>query len=355
MTRINRRDYLKGIGAVAGTIASAGGLEVLAQHRHEIATLPDLIQQQPKDKFKVDVSKIYEQTGLRKYDLISSQSVKLIFSGLMAFFKDRNTCVVGFHSKENGKHRHHLRIRVYRIEADTCALMPPEIQVTPGTPMELKVIDPDVLNGVYYLNLPQLPDGTRHESDFRNVPDLEGPDWYKKDLEPQRDVYDPKLIVENGLFYTHKRTTSTFRRQTSDGNDVLEVGGIADYIGTNIYLKPGGEVKLTVGAQPPISLPQAAGVQYEIQFYNHCFNKLKSKDCAGEFKPYHLTDKTERNDFYMNYEALQNPQADEYLLVIAARGPRSAPEICGSPGRATDEAPCAGVGFGWPGGFPSFP
>lgn len=274
----------------------------------------------------------------------------------MSFSPDGTTCVVGFHSKENGKHRHHLRIKVFQIDAntDTCTLMPPEIQVTPGTPMKLEVIDPDVLNGVYYLTLPQLPDGSRHESDFRNVPDLEGPDWYKKDLTPQPDVYDPKLKVENGLFYTHKRTTSTFRRQTYNGKDVLEVGSVADYIGTNIYLKPGGQVKLTVGTQV-IPLPQAAGVKYEVQFYNHCFNKEKNKDCADEFFPYDLSDKTERNDFYMNHEALLNPQADEYLLVIAARGPRSAPDICGSPGRVTDEAPCAGVGFGGSGGFRSLP
>ena len=354
MTRINRRDYLKGMGAVAGTIASAGGLEVLAQHRHEIATFPNLTQQQPKDKLKMDLSKIYEQSGPRKYDLVSSQSVKLIFSGLMAFSREGTTCVVGFHSKESGKHRHHLRIKVFRIEADTCTLMGSEIQVSPGTSMQLQVTQPDVLNGVYYLHLPQLPDGTRHESDFRNVPNLEGPDWYNSDLNAQADVHNPKLIVENGLFYTHQRTTSTFRRQTSEGNDVLEVGSIANYIGANIYLKPGGQVKLTVGAQV-ITLPQVAGVKYEVQFYNHCFNKLKNKDCVNEFKPYHLTDKTERNDFYMNYEGLHHPPPVEYLLVIAAKGPGSSPDICGRPGRATDEAPCAGVGFGGREGFPSFP
>lgn len=354
MTKMNRRNYLKGMGAVAGTIASAGGLEVLAQHRHEIATSPELTQQKPPDKGRVDLARIYEQFGPRKFDLVSSESVKLIFSGLMAFSKNDGKCIVRFHSKESGKHKHNLSIKVFRKQGDACSLMYQKDDVTRRTTIQLAVTLPDVLNGVYFLQLPQLPDGTRHELDFRNVPNLEGPYWYNTPLTSQADVYAPTLIVENGLFYTHKRTTSTFRRQTSDGVDVLEVGQIADYIGANIYLQSGGEVKLTVDSAV-IPLPQVANLKYEIQFHNHCHNKEKAKDCAGEFKPYHLTDKTERNDFYMNYEGLQSPPPKEYLLVIASKGPRSSPEICGDSGRTTDEAPCSGVGFEGPGGFPGFP
>jgi hypothetical protein len=352
MIKMNRRNYLKGMGAVAGAIASAGGLEVFAQHRHQIATSLDLTQQRPADQGKVDVDRIYKQSG-RKFDWVSSESVRLIFSGLMAFSNEGGKCLVGFHSKESGKHKHYLKIKVFR-QGDPCTLMYQKDDVTQATKIKLEVVNPDVLSGVRYLQLPRLADGTLHEFDIRNVPNLEGADWYNTNLTSQADVYAPTLIVENGLFYTHKRTTSTFRRQTNDGTDVSEVGGIADYIGAKIYLNSGGQVKLTVDSTV-IPLPQAADVKYEIQFDNHCHNKQVNKDCAGAFKPYHMTDKTERNDFYMHYEGLQNPPSTEYLLVIASTGPRSSPDICGHSGRATDEAPCSGVGFAGPNGFPAFP
>lgn len=351
MTKMNRRDYLLRMGATAGAIASANKLNIFAQQHHEVAESASAMQDQPRGG-KVDTSKIFKQPGLRNFDLLSTESVKLIFSGLMAFTPGAGQCVVGFHNRENTKHRHHLRIKIFRKEGDSCSLMEPEIHVSPQTNLKLEVSMPDVLN-VHYFQPPELPDGSRHDNDFRWVPNLEGIDWYNRPLTKRSGAYSPTMVIDNGLFYTLQKTASTFRRQTEDGSHVLDVGSVANYIGTNIYLKAGGSVKLTVGPRA-FPLPQVTGVRYEIQFHNHCWHKAKGKDCQGEFKPYHLTNKTERNDFYMNYEALQSPPSPEYLLVIAQRGSPTTPAICRGP-RVSDESPCSGAGYAGPGGFPSFP
>lgn len=58
---------------------------------------------------------------------------------------------------------------------------------------------------------------------------------------------NPTLAVPHGLFYTLRTTGSTFRRQKPEGDGVLEVGSLADYVGANIYLKAGGSVELNIG------------------------------------------------------------------------------------------------------------
>lgn len=337
MKKINRRDYLKGMGATAGVIAGTANLDVFAQN---------------DQKTKKDTSKVLVQTGVRKYDLHSTESVKLIFYGLMAIWRNADQhCLIGFHSKDSGKHKHQLMVTAYRREGGgACTRLYPPEMVPPGGKLELEVSRPDVFDGVYFFQ-PPLTSGRLHENDFRWVPNLEGPAWYDQVL-PRKQVHDPVLKVRNGLFYTLMKTLSTFRRQKFDGSsDVLYLGSIAEYVAANIYLETGGQVSLALPSRT-IPLPQAANVTYEVHFMNHCLKKGTSTPC-DDFKPYH-TDKTERSDFYMHFDGIDLPASSELELVVAQGATGSGPEICGG-SKASDEAPCSAAGYGGRGGFPIFP
>jgi hypothetical protein len=342
---MNRRDYLIRMGAVASTLA-AGKLDIFA----------DSAQQRTRRRSGDQRSKIFVESGPRQFDLLSTESVKLVFTGLMALSRNQaGECVVDFYSKESNQHKHHLMINIYKKQGNSC--QPPEEIRVEGQTLSLVVIDPELLNGVHFFQPPLMADGSKHDNDFRYMPNLEGPEWYQQPLTRKAGFYSPTLVVPHGLFYTLRKTSSTFRRQKPEGDDVLEVKNIADYVGANIYLKPGGKVELNIGGTVKV-LQQATNVKYEIHFVNHCKDKATGNDCEKEFKPYHLTDKTKRNDFYMNFEALEglSPES-EYHLIIEKKGTPKRPDICRTVARATDEAPCSAVGFGGTdgGGFPQFP
>ena len=183
--------------------------------------------------------------------------------------------------------------------------------------MELEVRLPDLINGVQFFQ-PPITSGSYHDNDFRWLPNLEGPAWYDTNLVKRPNVYKPELVVTNGLFYTLHKTAATFRRQTGDGNPahVMEIGHVADYIGANIYLKPGGSVRLTVQGKD-ITLPQAPGVSYEVHFDNHC-KKKANPGASCEFNPYD-PEETERNDFYMHRDGIVITGKPQYQLVLVQR------------------------------------
>ncbi len=72
------------------------------------------------------------------------------------------------------------------------------------------------------------------------------------------------------------------------------------------------------------------------------------------FNPYHATDETERNDFYMHRDAIDLAGRPPLQLVIVQAGISTPPDICPHY-RASDESPCSGSGLGGTGGFPPFP
>lgn len=345
---MNRRDYLVRMGAVAGTLA-AGKLHIFAASA----------QQRTRRRSGGQRSKIFVESGPHRFALRSTESVKLVFTGLMAFWTNTaGECVVGFHSQASTQHRHELEIRIFTKQGDVCPTTPEVIPVSPQTTLSLVVTDPDLFTSAVFYQPDLKEDGTKQDGDFRWVPNLEGAEWYYKSLTRKQGAYSPTLVVPNGLFYTIEKTASTFRRQKPEGVEVLEVGSIADYVGANIYLKQTGKVELKIDAATKV-LKAGANVKHEIHFVNHCFDKsTPSHHCQGTFLPYHLTDKTQRNDFYMNFEALDGlPPNDELHLVLEKKGKPKKPEICGTDARATDEAPCSAVGFGGRdgSGFPQFP
>lgn len=338
MNKMNRRNYLKGMGAAAGVIAGTD-LNVLAQRPEEAVASTT--------------------AAARESNLLSTSDVTLVFHGLMGIWQDpaNGQWTVGFHSKKTGNHEHQLMVTAYKITNTTppCTQLgdttPAKAIVLPGEPLLLEVMNPRILDGVYFFQ-PPPSGGRKHDNDFSWIVDFESQDWYGPNHRPDTAVYDPRLVLTNGLFYTLSKTSSTFRRQQADGEDHRHLGNIAEWIGANIYLRTGGQVKLTLPKQPqPILFPQATGVRYEIHFMNTCLKKGTHDACT--FKPFH-PNKVERSDFYMHFDGIKPAPANELELVIAQGTRGDGPAICGE-SRASDESPCSAVGFGGPNGFPVFP
>ena len=228
-----------------------------------------------------------------------------------------------------------------------CAQMGTTELVPPGASLDLDIVRPDVLNGVYYFQ-PPLTNGQMHPNDFRWVVNLEGENWYNQTLN-RKNVHNPILKVTNGLFHTIMKTKSTFRRQKPDGSGFRYLGSIASYVGTNIYLQTGGQVTLSWPGHI-ITCAQAANVRHELHFINHCQKSGTTIEC--EFKPY-STDKTERSDFYMHFDGIDLPPSSELELIIAQGATGDTPPICGE--AASDESPCSAVSYAGTAGFPSYP
>src|SRR5262245_4805963 len=151
MKKINRRDYLKSLGATAGVIAGAAKLDVFAQRHQTASTLSS-----SSPKHREDTSKIFVETAVNQFDLTPNESVKLVFYGLMAMWRSpEGHCLVGFHSKPSTKHQHRLMIKAFRKGANgVCEQMGTTEMVPPGADLDLEITLPDVLNGAYFFQPP---------------------------------------------------------------------------------------------------------------------------------------------------------------------------------------------------------
>lgn len=343
MKKINRREYLKSMGATAGVIAGAK-LDVFAQRDQSDSALKSSSRNHTQDTPRIFV----ESGNPNQFDLQAPQ-VKLVFYGLAAIWRNSDGHgLVGFHSKASTKHQHRLMIKAWRREGTApCTQIGTTEMVPPGANLDLEIFRPDIFNGVFYFQ-PALTNGQMHDNDFRWMMNLEGDKWYNQTL-TRKPVHAPILKVTNGLFHTIMKTKSTFRRQKPDGSNVLYLGNIASYVGTNIYLQTGGHVNLSWPAHL-IECPQAPNVRYEIHFINHCNRAGTPVECS--FRPY-STDKTERSDFYMHFDGIDLPADSELELIIAQGATGDSAPICGSP--ISDESPCSAVGYGGTAGFPSYP
>jgi hypothetical protein len=298
------------------------------------------------------------------YDLRSTQSVKLVFHGLLGFFLNsmQDECLVGFHSKPTLRHKHRLTVMAFK----NCGPLVEEKEVPIQSNPVLEVTEPKLISGVKFY---QPPSSSFHDSDFRHVIDLEGPKWYRdrRPLKLKSGVYKPVMSIKNGLFYTLLKTKSSFKKQIQGASPTSvsdHIGSIASYVAVNIYLSPSGAVRLKIPeAGIDLLCAYEENTKYEIHFNNRClkhpFNP-SNKEC--EFDPEDL-DETNRNDFYMHRDAVELGTGVKYQLVREeGRTTPPTPGICPSRYhplspeeiRSTDEAPCAAVAYG-SGEWPSYP
>lgn len=395
MKKINRRDYLKGLGAGAAVLVGGANLSLLAQKRStKVETKDQYVKSVgSKEARNKTEGPLIWQKQIPKFPTISDDYVvKLIFYGLMGFSSrgaDPNySCDVGIHRHGDSTHHHWLSIHAYeQIMGGECRKVypcPPKPLPCPSTTeatekiskLDLYISEPDEeVKQVYFYQPGTIAsrDDLVDPQDFRWIIDFDSDYLYGKDfgnattpkVRKKSKAYAPKFNVTSGVFYTLRKTSSTFRAQSAKGDFVSDLSNVADVLAANIYLKPSGSVRLTINDMPYTIHPPA-----EIYFINECFQDKKRKYyCHAE--PHNIKEKKKRNDFYLNYENFElddKPEFELFLLhggtqtdakVACARNLlRSHESSAHNPLKSdeyiffTDEAPCAAAGYGAGGGLP---
>lgn len=358
--KINRRDYLKGMGA-AGMLVGAAGLGFAQECPPAQATCPD---EPPCIVPEPGAPRVWKPRWCDNLPAAPQYPhVKLIFEGLTGIARrkvgNKTVCDIGFHSRGDSPIHHHLEISAYNnaVNPDNCT----HVYTTPANEkikkIELKVTQPRVVDQTFFYQRGRAC--SRQDlfcyEDFRWIVDFESDYLHGRELEKNKNVYSPTLRVEYGIFYTLRKTASTFRAQTEDGQYVCYLGNVMDMMGANIYIEPGSYVELIVDNKTPTYKISAPG---EIYFKNHCM-QTNSPNPKGycEFNPHNLKDKKKRSDFFLNYKAFDRNDSPEYQLYIAETHEQTTiPNvICErsrldpgkkDPQRGNDEAPCSGVGYG---------
>ncbi len=361
--KINRRDYLKQLGA-AGVLAGAAGLNVFA---HEKADPQRMCEENPNS-----APLIWDPRRVEPFPRNANNCVTLIFEGLTGIAprrlvreeeacgrrmeRGKMVCEVGFHSKGASGIDHELEITTYSnvVNPSRC----PEPKRFSGREIEnieLCVDDPESDQAYFY----QPGDvctrrDLAHDDDFRWIVDFESDYLYRKHLSAGSylgkydDCYSPILTVRHGIFYTLLKTASTFLARTEDEEYFVDMGPIARIMAANVYVKS-GLVKLKVGSVTSTIQPPG-----EIYFKNHCMKG--ANHCY--FKP-RDKDKKKRSDFFLNYKAFDRKGHSEYQLHLLRSGVPQIPDIRCERYRfeemrdrdkekflMTDESPCSAAGYG---------
>ena len=376
MKKINRRDYLKGLGAGAAVVVGGANLGLLAQKRPtkvetEIQNFKSVGSKEALNKTE---GPLIWQKQIQEFPSISDDYVvKLIFYGLMGFSTrgadPHYSCDVGIHRHGDKTHHHWLSIYAYHpIMGPPCpAVFPtpsPKDATEKISKLDFAIHDPheDIPQVCFYQpgNVASR-DGLTDPNDFRWIIDFDSEYLYGRDfgngttpkVRKKSKAYAPKFNVTSGVFYTLRKTTSTFRAQPASGEYVSDLSNVADVIGANIYLKPNGSVRLTINDTPYTIQPPA-----EIYFINECFqDKKREHPCHAD--SHNIKEKKKRNDFYLHYENFELDNKPEFELFLLQGGMQTdadvkcARDLLRSREIAfTDEAPCAAAGFGAGGGLP---
>jgi hypothetical protein len=146
-----------------------------------------------------------------------------------------------------------------------------------------------------------------HPHDFRWLIDLDGPEFHDSKLTLKPEMLTPRILINNGIFYTYEITDSTFDREAP--GDKYYMGSIARAIWANVYLGGIGHAVLQFGTQGMRLQPKEKET-YFIGFFNNC----ASHNC--DFDP-DSPRKEKRNDFHHYYRTFEIPQGQkEYELKI---------------------------------------
>jgi hypothetical protein len=117
--------------------------------------------------------------------------------------------------------------------------------------------------------------------DFRWIMDLQGSEFHGPNLTLDRQrghVCHPKLVIYDGVFYTHSKTPHRYFRHPREGNPVntgfADLGKIADKVGADIVADPtrGKVIVEITGATPDHIELQSDGLltRYRIDVSNLC-------------------------------------------------------------------------------------
>jgi len=335
MKKMNRRDYLLGLGATAGALASTPKLEAFGQQRNPASkAAPSAV---PTPDWPIGNS------------LPDTPTIQMFFVGIMGFRYDAQNqrCEIGIH---HGSATHKLKVTVVE-NPNNVIYQTPRDGFGVGTTIEFGILGKPSNVSFYQVGGRLIrTNRNTNSNDFRWLFDVEHDDFYGFRLPLKERVYRQKLTIDNGVFYTHALTYSNF--------DI--VGGRTPY--TKIYVPTMMGAKVTLGqgecaflkvngAQvlSPNAVCQASGKTYQFWFSNNC--AVGERPCA-------------HSDFYLNFDAIDLPHDQRFEVELNESGRRSASlaqtklervetDLMKQAGIVVnDEAPCMGMGFGKNEGFP---
>ena len=379
MTKMNRRDYLMGMGAAIGGFATIPQIEIFGQglspleaHKGPRVLVPQATVSHAPQNWALP----WEQPIPNVTD--PRELVRLIFYGLNGFSSrianGRVVCDVGFHSSGDGNHKHNLFVEAYG-GSGLPRIYPTGNHVTINSiGLSVPAVDPRFTNGVYFYQ-PRYAQQivTRADltdsKDFRWILDFESDYLYRKfasgGVPRKSNIYKPVFSVPHGLFYTFHKTASTFEVKTASNQHRSLIGPVADWIVANIYVNRGTGVTLNInGTNYPIPAPA------EIYFLNLCFKGNSHCDAIPT-----SSDRKKRGDFFLNYKAFDRGNTPELELFLVQSNPltevstdlqhlqdvlRLFPEHEQQHEKSqslfsrvvNDESPCAGAGYSGGGGIP---
>jgi len=363
MTKMNRRDYLIGMGATAGLVVGAPTRELFGRDLRNNPELPRSTTNTVDNSPNQNTGEAHPIWPITNVEPSLCSSVTLIFDGLMGFFYNQITrkFEIGLHP---GGDMHRPEIHIWEKPDNQCESPLNCKKVGSFSPLMqgVKLIQVQVNKTVRDVNVYHKDEPFDLErlkgdpKDFRWLPDLDGPKFYPGGL-PRKKKFNIKLEVDDGTFYTRMLSNSTFWRV--DANKKLSqqtgesFGRLPLIMATAIQLSGDEYVSLTLKDSKEIvlgtlNLYRKPGSVFEVDFFNRCH---ESHGCA-EPDPYDDDDEEKRNDFHYMRKVLSVPGSKvKYTVALKEKKTGSNANFCGgSLFKVSDEAPCMGAGYGQGGG-----
>jgi hypothetical protein len=163
---------------------------------------------------------------------------------------------------------------------------------------------------------------TGDPEDFRWITDLQGPLLHGRELSMRRDDEDyqckPKILISDGIFYTHSKTTHQYFRHPRKGSTgIVRLGKLADRVGADIVCDPTrGMVTVKIDGIKTFTLENKdLKIRYRIDIRNLCSRALTESDFP---QYYRVTRDVDRIEFDLHYERphvvpITNRPLEEFL------------------------------------------
>lgn len=362
MAKLSRREYLTLMSVGAGVALAASCKSGVEPSKPTNTGQPSAAEvASPNVGTRSEAPRIWNSRWSDPFPKQPDQLVKLIFHGLGSFSPGsqggKTNCEVGFHSSGDELHRHQLSIFAFTNGPGTgCTTIYNSKEAKEQIArIDLEVARPEDNFSRAYFYQPgeaQKRADLNDPKDFRWIVDFESDYVYRNfpgaaqadKLTKIPFIYRPRFTVPCGLFYTLRKTASTFFLKSNVGNLERELGNVADVIGANVYVKPGESVNLSVNTKP--YKIQAPG---EIYFINTCTKTAGGGVCTP--KPSDPNKKL-RGDFYLHYKGFELEGRPEFELLLRQAQQQSArPDVFCNPKaldphvETSDESPCAAAGY----------
>ena len=372
MSKLNRRDYLSLIGASGAGLMFGAACRNDSQQQtgqgpaptHTPMASPDAARARPAPP--AICSNGFKDWPPSTDAPSRCASVTLIFDGLMGYFYDHGQAQVAFHPAGN---MHKPSISLWEKPDDSaCGQAGCTDQRFPALPAKLKYIDVSVVgrqNKVdYYKPGACLDRGSGNPMDFRWLIDLE--ELYSPP-HGRRKHFGLVLRIQDGTFYTRTLTNHIFQRVDSRNRLSQQagtiIGRVPHIMAAAIKLTGDEKVRLELKDKDnkplgnPTDLKPATQKVLELDFLNRCV------ECEDP-NPCHDSDETKRNHFHYLRKVLElESDLPKYSIALAASETEPLPippkcnaegltertdgDYCSAPhAELTDEAPCAGSGYG---------